>query len=242
MRCWSCDRDVESAVTCAHCGALLPPREKEDFFAVLGLPAEFSVDLRAAEDNFRERSRQFHPDKFAKADPRARRASLQRSVQLNEAWRTIRDPVRRAEYLLKLCGYDVGGETGATGPAVAEHDASSTPPSSRRRIPVPTVLLSEILELREALADARSEGDSARILSLAAEVGQKSEHAMALVASEFERARSEPATRGSALESVASALIALRYYQRFLDEVPTDDAEHGPQDLPKNHLEEGVRD
>jgi molecular chaperone HscB len=238
MRCWSCDRDVEdAAAVCAHCGALLPPREKEDFFAVLGLPPEFPVELRAAEANFRERSRQFHPDKFAKADPRARRASLQRSVQLNEAWRTIRDPVRRAEYLLKLSGYDVGGEAGATGPAVVERDgrpavasspAAASPPT---RIPVPTALLSEILDLREALADARSEGDSARIQALATEVGQKSEHAMDRVASGFERARSEPASRGVALESVVSALIALRYYRRFLDEVPPDDE---PERGPKN--------
>src|SRR5688572_10972062 len=107
MICWSCERSTDAAAPasapplCPHCGAIQPPDRSADLFAVLGLRRRFALDLAAAEAAFKERSRQLHPDRFAKADPRARRASLGRTVQLNEAWRTLRDPVRRAEYLLE---------------------------------------------------------------------------------------------------------------------------------------------
>jgi len=71
------------------------------------VPPVYALDLADAEARFRELSRRFHPDRFAKADPRARRASLQRSVQLNEAWRTLRDPVRRADYTYDFILEDV---------------------------------------------------------------------------------------------------------------------------------------
>ena len=97
------------------CGALQPPDDAADLFAVLGLPARFAVDLAAAEAAYKELSRQVHPDRFATADPRARRASLARTVQLNEAWRTLKDPVRRAEYLLLRAGIDVGEQEAVAG-------------------------------------------------------------------------------------------------------------------------------
>ncbi len=89
---------------CAACAAVLPADDKQDRFAVLGLPRKFSADLAVAETNFKKLSRQVHPDRFATADPRARKAALSRTVQLNEAWRTVKDPIRRAEYLLELAG------------------------------------------------------------------------------------------------------------------------------------------
>ena len=95
---------------------------------MLGLPARYAVDLAAAEAAYKDLSRQVHPDRFATADPRARRASLARTVQLNEAWRTLKDPVRRAEYLLTRAGIDIGGET-----ADAGSDDRRTTRSPRRR-------------------------------------------------------------------------------------------------------------
>ena len=118
---------------CTHCGAVQPVDPSVDSFAVLGVARSFAVDVADAEQRFKEHSRRLHPDRFAKADPRARRASLQRSVQLNEAWRTVKDPMRRAEYLLALCGYAVGAEEGATAPAgPANTTASSGSPASGR--------------------------------------------------------------------------------------------------------------
>src|SRR5262245_48377176 len=107
MICWSCQREAGPGPLCAACGALQPPDDGADLFAVLGVPARYAVDLAAAEAAYKEMSRRVHPDRFATADPRARRASLARTVQLNLAWRTVKDPIRRAEYLLNRAGIDV---------------------------------------------------------------------------------------------------------------------------------------
>jgi molecular chaperone HscB len=145
MICWSCERAADGAnkaPTCPSCGALLPPDGRQDYFSVFGVERRYDVDVAALEGRYRELSRQLHPDRFAKADPRARRASLQRSVQLNEAWRALKDPVQRAEYLLSLSGISLGKE-------------------------VPPALLMETLELREELGEARAAGDDRKVQEMA---------------------------------------------------------------------------
>jgi len=168
--------------------------------------------VAAAEATFRELSRRFHPDRFATADPRARRASLQRSVQLNEAWSTVKDPVRRAEYLLHLHGYEVGAEQGASAPP-------SGAGGERRRIPVPAALLGEILELREELSEARAVGDDMRVQAMATAVRDRSEQALARAAAAIAHARQSEATRDDDLTVAARELISIRYFRRFLEEV-----------------------
>jgi molecular chaperone HscB len=189
-----------------------------DRFQVLGLPAAFDVDVAVAEATFRELSRRFHPDRFATADPRARRASLQRSVQLNEAWSTMKDPVRRAEYLLHLHGYEVGAEQGASAPPKTVGGGDE-----RRRIPVPPALLGEILELREELGEARAVGDDMRVQAMAAAVRERSEQALARAAAAIAHAGQSEATRDDDLTTAARELISIRYFRRFLDEVALHD-------------------
>src|SRR6266404_8033454 len=114
MLCWACERATEPApgeATCLYCGALLPVDLAADYFSVFGLPRGYHLDVAALEARYRELTRKLHPDRFAKADPRERRASLGRSVQLNEAWRTLKDPIKRAEYLLRLLGVEVAPKT-----------------------------------------------------------------------------------------------------------------------------------
>jgi hypothetical protein len=84
-------------------------------------------------------------------------------------------------------------------------------------------LLGEILELREALADARTEGDDARVQAMATDVRGRMEAAMARVAQALARAEQDQADRGEALELAARELIAIRYFRRFLDEVTIHD-------------------
>jgi molecular chaperone HscB len=185
---------------------------------VLGLPSDFAVDLAAAETAFRDLSRRFHPDRFATADPRARRASLQRSVQLNEAWRTIKDPVRRAEYLLHLQGYQVGAEQGASAPATSEG-------GERRRIPVPAELLGEVLELREELAEARAVGDEEREQVMATQVRARADAALAHAAEAIASAAKASAAgeRDDLFTTATRDLMAIRYFHRFLEEVARQD-------------------
>src|SRR4051812_32758380 len=110
MICWSCERAVGESPQCSSCGAILPPDVKADHFAVFGLERRYDLDEGELEARYRERSRKLHPDRFATADARARRAALQHGVQMNEARGVLRDPLRRAEYLLGLSGVTVPKE------------------------------------------------------------------------------------------------------------------------------------
>src|SRR5262245_16730173 len=155
MICWSCQKEAGREPLCAGCGALQPPDDKADLFAVLGLPARYGVDLAAAEAAYKDLSRQVHPDRYATADARARRASLARTVQLNLAWRTIKDPVRRAEYMLTRAGIDVdSGKKAAHG---------NTDDRGTHKIGAPPAFLLEILELNDQLNAARMAGDSVQV-------------------------------------------------------------------------------
>ena len=87
-----------------QCTKILPLGRHGDYFAFLGLPRKLNLDAADLEQRFRALSRQFHPDYFYNATPAERRASLERSSYLNDAYRTLRQPVARIEYLLELEG------------------------------------------------------------------------------------------------------------------------------------------
>lgn len=78
-----------------------------DHFARMGLDRRWRIDRDALEDRYLERSRLVHPDRHAGADSATRRAALEHSSALNEAYRVLRDPVLRAEYLVRLAGIDL---------------------------------------------------------------------------------------------------------------------------------------
>ncbi|HEY2900991.1 MAG TPA: Fe-S protein assembly co-chaperone HscB [Polyangia bacterium] len=197
MICWSCEKAAGGGMECAHCGALQPVDPAADFFAVMGVDRRFDVDFAALEQRYRELTRKLHPDRFARADARARRASLGRSVQLNEAWRALKDPIRRAEYLLQLL-------------AAGNSQPETAPPA----------LLAEILELRQELGEARAEGDDAKVQVMARAMRARADEAMNRVAMLLSGA-SPPSPEAQAAAS--SELVAVRYYRRFLDEVAVHD-------------------
>jgi molecular chaperone HscB len=208
--CWSCEKSVEGQTFCPNCQAIQPADAGADHFAVLGVGRGFAVDLEAVEKGYRELSRQIHPDRFARADARARRASMERSVQLNSAWRTLRDPVKRAEYLLSLSGFEVGGEEGTFRRAA---DGRKEP------VAVPQELLLEVMELREGLLEARTAGDERQVAALSAQVQGRRQHGMDRVAAAL-------AATPPALEAASRELVAVRYYDRFLEEVQAHEADH----------------
>jgi len=212
MICWSCQKNAGAGAFCTACGALQPPDDAQDLFAVLGVPARFGVDLAAAETAYKDLSRQVHPDRFATGDPRARRASLARTVQLNQAWRTIKDPVRRAEYLLSRAGIDIAGK-------------QPTPGSEEKRtveVGAPPAFLLEILELNDELAVARRAGDEVKVAFMAEEMRARAQASMTTIAAGL-----DSGVRAQ-LEEAARSLMALRYYQRFIDEATRNVSESGP--------------
>src|SRR6476469_7869666 len=89
---------------CPQCTKILSLGRHGDYFAFLGVPRQLNLDLNDLEQRFRMLSRQFHPDYFYNASPAERLASLERSSYLNDAYRTLKQPIPRITYLLELEG------------------------------------------------------------------------------------------------------------------------------------------
>ncbi len=106
----------------------------KNHFELFGLPVTFDVDVDDLAARYREMQRSVHPDRFANASDQDRRLSLQMTALINEAFQTLKDPVRRGRYLLGLRGVDLGDET----------DTSMDP-----------VFLMEQMELREQLDEVK---------------------------------------------------------------------------------------
>lgn len=90
------------------------PEFKQDFFELFGLPVRYALDLDQLERAFRSAQAAVHPDRFAHAPDAEKRASMQWSTHVNEAYQTLRSPNRRAAYLLRKHGVDPGFETNTT--------------------------------------------------------------------------------------------------------------------------------
>jgi molecular chaperone HscB len=124
---------------CPQCSKLLTLGRHGDYFAFMGLPRKLDVDATDLEQRFRALSRQFHPDFFYNASPTERRASLERSSYLNDAYRTLRHPAERLDYLLQL---ELPAPTERTD---GTFKAGTLPPA----------LLQEFFELNEELDEIR---------------------------------------------------------------------------------------
>jgi molecular chaperone HscB len=214
--CWQCEKKAAPGLFCAGCGAILPASEEVSFFEVLGEEARFDVDVGVLEKRFKEAARKVHPDKFGQAEARARKAALSQTVKLNEAWRTLRDEERRATYLLGLAGLRVSeeGRRAGAGPNGETAPGAARAPS----VQVPPALLMEVLELREALAEARARQDAAAVGKLAREVRERAERHRKALREALAIWQPRDGANESARAAVAT-LMALRYDGRFLDEV-----------------------
>ena len=111
----------------------------QNHFELFGLEPGYALDPERLERAYREIQARIHPDRFAHAGDADRRASMQWTTRVNEAYRTLQDPVERARYLLELKGVDVAFETNTARPAD---------------------FLGRQLELREALELAQGEKDA----------------------------------------------------------------------------------
>ena len=88
----------------------------KNHFELFGLKPAYALDLEHLDRAYRDIQAEVHPDRFAHAGDAERRASMQMTTQVNEAYRTLKSPVRRAKYLLELNGVDVGFETNTAMP------------------------------------------------------------------------------------------------------------------------------
>jgi len=89
----------------------------QDHFELFGLPVQFTIDTTALETRYHELQREVHPDRFSTAPDVERRVSMQRATRVNEAYQTLKSPLRRAVYILQLRGVDPKFETNTAMPA-----------------------------------------------------------------------------------------------------------------------------
>jgi molecular chaperone HscB len=89
----------------------------QNHFELFGIPARFAVDTAALEARYHDLQREVHPDRFAAAPDAERRVSMQLATHVNEAYQTLRSPLRRAVYILQLRGVDPKFETNTAMPA-----------------------------------------------------------------------------------------------------------------------------
>src|SRR5882762_4148942 len=93
LTCWSCSAATSGAHFCPACGKIQPLPPGADYFAFFGLPRKLTLDLADLEQRFHSLSWKLHPDNFVRASEDERQLSLDRSSQLNDAYRTLQDPV-----------------------------------------------------------------------------------------------------------------------------------------------------
>ena len=161
----------------------------KNYFELFGLPVGYILDTDQLAERFRELQRVVHPDRYANASDQERRLSMQGATRINEAYQTLKDPIRRAHYLLSLHGIDTDVEKETT------RD---------------TTFLMEQLELREKLEQARHQDDPyAAINALVVDINQRITSLVGQMALQFEEATPEQ------LEAAREILRKMQFLRKF---------------------------
>ena len=132
---------------CEACGKVQPPAPV-DYFTFFGLSRKLELDVVVLEKDFYELSRKLHPDLNARSGSREQEWSLQQSSLLNDAYRTLKDPIKRTQYLLKLEGVELEEQS----KSATELARSS---GQLKKQIVPPDLLEEVFELNMQLEELR---------------------------------------------------------------------------------------
>jgi molecular chaperone HscB len=169
-----------------------------DYYELLGVPRGLNLSLEDLQKRYYDLSRQLHPDRFMRKPEAERQRALDMSSALNDAYRTLKDPIKRAQYLLTLEGFDIG---------------------EQRSKDVPPELLEEVFELNMALEEMRGGDDSARPQL---EQAEKNFTSM-LVASDQELAalfaKYDTAHSRDTLSQIRNVLNRRKYVQNLVSEV-----------------------
>lgn len=138
---------MRAAHFCESCGKVQPPIPA-DYFTFFGLPPKLNLDVAALEKDFYELSRKLHPDLNASAGSNEQEWSLEQSSLLNDAYRTLKDPIKRTEYLLHLEGVELEEQSKSA------TEKARTTGEVKKQI-VPPDLLEEVFDLNMQLEELR---------------------------------------------------------------------------------------
>ncbi|HET7205504.1 MAG TPA: Fe-S protein assembly co-chaperone HscB [Terriglobales bacterium] len=144
--CWSCGT-MRAEHFCSACGKVQPP-VPVDYFSFFGFPRKLNLDTAVLEREFYDLSRKLHPDLYARGDRREQQWSLEQSSQLNDAYRTLKDPIKRTQYLLKLEGVQLEEQSKSA------TDQAREKGEVKKQV-VPPDLLEEVFELNMQLEELR---------------------------------------------------------------------------------------
>lgn len=157
-----------------------------DAFALLGLPAQFELTSQEIESAFHERTRLVHPDRVNAAEAAVRVQALLDTKAISDAYQVVKRPVKRAEALLAQAGF-----------AITDHE------------PLDPAFLTDILEAREALAEARVAGNTAAVAAFERDMKDRRVALIADLPTLF---------AAKAYLDIKVRLITLRYVDRYLEE------------------------
>ena len=194
--CWQCKQSIDASLFCPHCKSLQAP--PSDYYVLLGLERKLNVNSAELQQRFYELSRQLHPDRFMRKSVAEREYSLDASSILNDAYRTLKDPVKLAQYVLSQEGFEIG---------------------EQRSKDVPPELLEEVFELNMALEEMRSGDDSARpqLESAKNNFSNMLSEVDRLLETQF--AKYDESGDRETLTQIRGTLNRRKYIQNLLDEV-----------------------
>jgi molecular chaperone HscB len=184
--CWSCRGSVDQRAPFCHACGMIQPARQGDEFQRLGMSPNFDLDPKELEKRYFAFQRKFHPDRFATKTPREKQLSLQHATDLNEAYDRLKAPLSRAEALLETKGAEKQDQ------ARTESDPE---------------LLMEAMESREALADAETAEEVARLEAHTRMDIELSEEALSV------------AFAADDLEGATGIVTRLKYLLKLLQEI-----------------------
>lgn len=197
--CWHCGAKDAASLFCRYCNTIQAPTP--DYYEFFDLPRCLALDPEDLKNRYYSLSRLLHPDRYTRRSEQERRFSLEASSILNDAYRVLRDPIQRAEYVLREEGFPVGDQ---------------------RNKDVPPELLEEVFELNMALDELRSgdldvlpqlESWRRRFLEMLAGIDAELEELFR------QHDAAEGAQRRRALEQIRAVLNRRRYISNLVQEV-----------------------
>lgn len=186
-----------SPLVCATCHTLFSSPEGTDYYDLLGIERCYNIDESLLTTAYRALARNIHPDRFAGQGENVGRLATHLSATLNEAMAVLKDPLRRANYLLERAG----------GPSAIEVRE------------VPGDLLTEVMMLREQIDEARAAGDGATLARVRASLLDRRTQALARVASLADALATADA---AAKRDYRKLLNSIRYFDNLLAQLPVD--------------------
>jgi molecular chaperone HscB len=161
----------------------------QNHFELFNLPARFEVDQAALDSAYREVQGRVHPDRFVNASDAEKRVAMQWATRANEAYQTLRNPQKRAQYLCELNGADLQTESNTA---------------------MPMEFLMQQMEWREALGEARAARDTAALDALDGQVRRERKERLAQIGKELD---------AGDYDSAAQGVRALMFLDKFGEEV-----------------------